>query len=294
MYTRVIGSMLLLLLAVGLAVAQQPPAVGTDCTRLLVDVQTLIGAQPGGELQLKPGDTISFMGDSITQFGGYVRLAAYVLNKNYPDLKPVVNNVGISGQKAEDMAPRFEKDMRLADKPAVCFINVGINDVWHRLNAPHDQAVLDKYAENVALMVDKAQAAGAKVVLLAPTVAQEDPASEGNKRLLLYVNAMKQIAADKKCTLIDLHDMFLKALAAKPATLRLTVDGVHMNPYGDAIMAVGVLRALGVPDANIVQTDILPAYQVRALGMTLLDAARELEVPPTRFSKPSLLRLLSL
>jgi hypothetical protein len=31
----------------------------------------------------------------------------------------------------------------------------------------------------------------------------------------------------------------------------LTGDGVHMQPLGDGVMAVGVLRGLGVPDAKI-------------------------------------------
>jgi hypothetical protein len=48
--------------------------------------------------------------------------------------------------------------------------------------------------------------------------------------------------------------MFLTALAKKPAgegDKWLTRDGVHMKPMGDALMALGVLRALGVPDAKI-------------------------------------------
>ena len=40
---------------------------------------------------------------------------------------------------------------------------------------------------------------------------------EGNKRLAAYVKAEKQIAAEKKCQLVDLHGMFLKALKKKPA-----------------------------------------------------------------------------
>ncbi|MFI5459771.1 MAG: hypothetical protein ACHRXM_30465 [Isosphaerales bacterium] len=31
----------------------------------------------------------------------------------------------------------------------------------------------------------------------------------------------------------------------------LTVDGVHMSPFGDALMAIGVLRAMGIPDEKI-------------------------------------------
>ncbi|HEY3377048.1 MAG TPA: hypothetical protein VGL77_06080 [Armatimonadota bacterium] len=87
--------------------------------------------------------------------------------------------------------------------------------------------------------------------------------------------------------------MFLKALAAKPATMRLTADGVHMSQYGDAIMAYGVLRALGVPDATIAATDAPALFRIRALGIPLTQFAQSLEVPPSRFfSKPELTNLL--
>ena len=45
----------------------------------------------------------------------------------------------------------------------------------------------------------------------------------------------------------------MKALTKKPADFKgnwLTADGVHMKPMGDAIMALGILRAVGVPDAK--------------------------------------------
>ena len=118
--------------------------------------------------------------------------------------------------------------------------------------------MLAEYKKNVTTMVDAAQKAGIKVILLTPTVIGEDVTKEGNKRLLKYVEAEKQIAAEKKCQLVDLHAMFLTALKQKPVdkkTWWLTVDGAHMNPLGDAIMAVGVLRALGVPDEKIAASD---------------------------------------
>jgi lysophospholipase L1-like esterase len=287
-------ALVLALCALGVSAAlAQGPAIGTDITNVLPDVLALVGKQDApGKLLLKPGDKVAFMGDSITAGGGYVRLANFIINAHYADIKPVFINAGISGHKAENMEPRFESQMKLAEKPAVCFINVGINDVWHRLGAPHDQAVLDKYKENVTKMVDRAQAVGAQVVLLTPTLIQEDANNEGNKRLLLYVDAMKQVAAEKQCAVADLHALFITALAAKPAALKLTGDGVHMNPYGDAIMALGVLRALGVPDEKFAASDVMPAFQVRALGMSLTKAAEVLEVPPTRFFKPELLRFV--
>jgi lysophospholipase L1-like esterase len=133
-------------------------------------------------------------------------------------------------------------------------ISVGINDVWHRLGKPHDPKVLEEYTKNVTKMVDLAQAADIKVILLSPTIIFEDPNNEGNTRLLQYIAAEKKIAEAKKCEFVDLHAMFVKALTKKPADFKgnwLTADGVHMKPMGDAIMALGILRGVGVPDAKV-------------------------------------------
>ncbi|OGF44823.1 MAG: hypothetical protein A2231_12580 [Candidatus Firestonebacteria bacterium RIFOXYA2_FULL_40_8] len=194
------------------------------------------------------------IGDSITMQGGYLRDCDAALIGLYSDLQiPIIKNAGISGQKAENFILRFQKDV-IDRKPAVVTINVGINDVWHRLKAPHDEKVLAAYKENVEKMVEMAQKNNIKVLLLTPTVFNEDPGTEGNKRLLLYCDAMKSIAKKKQCILVDLHSMFLEALKHKPAGAKdywLTKDGVHMKPLGDAIMAIGVLRGLGVSDKEI-------------------------------------------
>jgi lysophospholipase L1-like esterase len=229
----------------------------TAAGKLFALVLSLIGPPPAEtpkDLQLKAGDKIVAIGDSITAGGGYLRDIDAVLAQQYPDLKiPKVVNKGIGGQKAEDLIKRFDKDV-VQQKPTFVTISIGINDVWHRLKNPHDEKILATYKENVAQMVDEAQRAGIKVILLTPTVIQENADAEGNKRLVMYVEAEKQIAAEKKCQLVDLHAMFLAALKQKPADQKgnwLTGDGVHMKPLGDGIMATGVLRALGVPDAKI-------------------------------------------
>jgi lysophospholipase L1-like esterase len=220
-------------------------------------VLSLVGPSPADspqELQLKSGDQIVAIGDSITAGGGYLRNIDTVLAEQYPDLKiPKVINKGIGGHKAEDLAARFDRDV-VQLKPAFVTINVGINDVWHRLAGPHNENILAAYRANVARMVDAAQKAGIKVILLTPTLIQEDPNTEGNQRLAKYVAVQKEIAAEKKCQLVDLHRMFLSALKKKPADRQLTQDGVHMQTLGNAVMAAGVLRALGVPDEKIEAT----------------------------------------
>jgi acyl-CoA thioesterase I len=229
--------------------------------KIFAAILSLVGPVPEDtpkQLQLKQGDTIVAIGDSITEGGGYLRDIDAAIAQLYPDLKiPKIVNKGIGGQKAEDLAARFDKDV-VQLKPTFVTISIGINDVWHRVDKPHDENVLAAYKVNVAKMVDMAQAAGIKVLLLTPTIIEENPDSEGNRRLAQYVEAEKQIAAEKHCQLVDLHKMFLTALKPKPADAPngLTQDGVHMKPPGDAIMAIGVLRALGVPDDKI--ADIEP------------------------------------
>lgn len=223
------------------------------------------------ELILKEGDQIVAMGDSITQAGGYLKMVDQVLAENYPELKlPKIKNSGISGNKAENMVGRFEKDV-IAKKPNIVTISVGINDVWHRVKAPHDEKVLATYKENVTKMVELSQAAGAKVILIAPTVIMEDVQSEGNKRLPMYVAALKEVAGEKKCIFIDLHQMFLDGLANCPEQIKpnprgnkLTGDGVHMQPAGDAVMAIAVLKGLGVPNEKIKVAEKAPQTPQKA------------------------------
>ena len=195
--------------------------------KLFAMILALVGPAPADspqQMQLKPGEQIVAIGDSITAEGGYLLDIDAVLTQQYPELKiPKVINKGIGGQKAEDLVPRFNQDV-VKLKPAYVTISIGINDVWHRLGAPHDEKVLAAYKKNVAKMVADAQAAGIKVILLAPTVIVEDANAEGNKRLAMYVEAEKQIAAEKKCQFVDLHGMFLTALKQRPAGQKALVD----------------------------------------------------------------------
>jgi acyl-CoA thioesterase-1 len=246
---------------------------------LFAVVLALIGpphAEHEGGAEIKPGEQIVAIGDSITQAGGYLRAMDAVFAQQYPDLKiPMIINAGISGQKAEDLVKRFEKDV-VARKPAVVTISIGINDVWHRLKEPPDPKVLAAYEHNVENMVKMAQEAKIRVYLVAPTVIGEDPGTEGNIRLIKYIAAGKEIAKRNRCEYVDLHALFLKAIEqhgkkqpqSRPVPAAgnglphrfLTTDGVHMRPAGDTLMAAGILRAMGVPDGKMKATDLTKVF----------------------------------
>ena len=212
------------------------------------------------ELQVVADDRIVGIGDSITAEGSYLCYIEQVLAIHYPELRNLkIINAGIGSQKSENLLARFDRDV-IARKPTFVILNIGINDVWHRLSEPNNFAFLQGYHDNVTAMVEMAQRAGIHVILLSPTIIEEKLDAEGNLRLQRYAQVMGKIALAKKCQFVDLHAMFRSAIEHNPTGQPkgwLTTDGVHMKPLGGALMALGVLRALSVPDAKMAASEIV-------------------------------------
>ena len=207
------------------------------------------------------------MGDSITQAGdpnGYVAMIRNKLKELYPAQNIAVLNAGISGEKAPDMLRRWTRDI-LEKDPGLVTLSVGINDVWHGFaghpNGDGPNGVdLPTYTRDVTTMVDSALEHHIKMVLVSPTVITEDAENIQNRKLQGYVDAERKIAQEHRIPFVELHRMFLDRLAKlrtpNDSALHLTVDGVHMRPPGDRLMAYGILRTMGVPDSDL--TDLEP------------------------------------
>ena len=95
---------------------------------------------PAASLELKQGDRIVFLGDSITAGGvrekGYVTLVGQAIAKQHADLGVEIVGAGISGNKVPDCQKRLQRDV-LDKKPTVVVIYIGINDVWLSWLAGH-------------------------------------------------------------------------------------------------------------------------------------------------------------
>lgn len=217
---------------------------------------------------VKDGDKIAFLGDSITAGGwgnpaGYVRLVIAGLAANGIHAVPVP--AGISGHKSDQMLARLEKDV-LSKKPQWMTLSCGVNDVWHGARGvPLDEEMAktgkydDKvgtrgtYKKNITEIIDKATAAGVKPVILTATVIQEKLDSKENGLLVPYNNFLRSLAKEKHLPLADLNEIFQEHIKAanKPNEKVFTVDGVHMNTEGNKLMAMGVLQAFGLDNAEI-------------------------------------------
>jgi lysophospholipase L1-like esterase len=214
----------------------------------------LVPAVGRADPAVKNGEKIAFLGDSITQGGannasGYVRLVISGLEAN--GIKATMIPAGISGHKSNQMLERLDKDV-IGKQPDWMTLSCGVNDVWHGANG----VPLDAYKKNITAIVDRAQAAGIKVMILTATMIREDATNSENQQLAPYNDFLRQLAAEKKCLLADLNADMHAALKPGPQhDHQLTSDGVHMNPLGDRMMARGILKAFGLSDTQIKTAD---------------------------------------
>ncbi len=208
-----------------------------------------------GELAIKSGEALAFLGDSITQIGwhnavGYPHLVVTAFAVNGVNITPIP--AGISGHKSTNMNARMERDV-VNKKPVWMTLSCGVNDVWHGKNG----VPLEQYKTEITSICDKADKAGIKVMILTATMIREDQSNPLNQQLVAYNDFLRELAKQRNYLLADLNadmqklvDENKKNNPAFHGNL-LTVDGVHMNDAGNEMMAIGILRAFGMTDEMI-------------------------------------------
>lgn len=192
------------------------------------------------EIVMKTGEKVAFLGDSITAQGwtsphGYVRLVVAGLECNGVKIVPIP--AGVGGHRSNEMLARLKRDV-LDKKPDWVTISCGMNDVLQGRSIP-----LEQFKINMADMVGQCQAAGIKVVLFTTTT--------GRQHLEEYSAVLRELAAEKKCLLVDLFPVFVETGKKSDPLHGLTYDGVHMNPEGNILMARMILQTLGCTEPQI-------------------------------------------
>ncbi|MBV4358418.1 SGNH/GDSL hydrolase family protein [Pinibacter aurantiacus] len=188
---------------------------------------------------------VIFFGDSITQQGankgGYIDLIQNTINQgNLQDQYELIG-AGIGGNKVYDLYLRLDDDV-LAKKPDVVFIYIGVNDVWHKTSygTGTDQ---DKFEKFYQALIRKIQAIGARVIVCTPAVIGEKKNGENNQDSDLdkYSASIRKVANEFKVPVIDLRKAFTQYdKDNNPQDTSkgiLTVDGVHLNDKGNALVA---------------------------------------------------------
>ena len=195
------------------------------------------------DISVKDGDKVAFLGDSITAMGncepaGYVQLVKDGLLRS--GVKMEVVPAGVPGDTSAKMLARLEKSV-LIHKPTWMFLSCGVND------AMTPASIVD-FKRNITEIIDKAQAAGIKVLVMSTTVRNEDLNSLANKDIEPFNQFLRELVLDRKLPFAD-NDAQMRSELKRRAGAKgyqLTIDGVHMNGYGNQIMAATILESLGV------------------------------------------------
>ena len=148
--------------------------------------------------QLSDGETVVFLGDSITQQGagpdGYVTLVRKAIDAKRPDSGIEVVGAGIGGHKVPDLEKRLDRDA-LAHEPDVVVIYIGINDVWHSIRGQGTE--IGRYESGLTSLLEQCTTAGARVILATPSVIGEkhDGSNEMDAMLEDFSAVSRKVAA---------------------------------------------------------------------------------------------------
>jgi acyl-CoA thioesterase-1 len=190
------------------------------------------------------------LGDSITIGSGVKPEESYpaqlqtMLREKTGLADLTVVNAGIGGHTAGQGLARLDKDV-LACKPNFVLLGFGMNDSV-MVAADKPRVTPEQFGETLTQMVQRLQAAGAKVLLAPVTPVLEEyyferhPVewySEGLKpQLARYTAVICKVAKDTGSIVIDLSKLDPAVHIRTPENAKAR-DGVHPTPEGYTVMA---------------------------------------------------------
>lgn len=195
---------------------------------------------------------VLFFGDSITQAGvnpgGYIRLIDSIMKSEGVADRYETIGAGIGGNKIYDLFLRMDADV-LAQKPDICIVYIGVNDVWHKTSSGTGTDY-DKFGRFYEAVVAKLRNAGIRVILATPAVIGErhDHSNPQDGDLNHFSNWIRAYAATQKLPLVDLRKVFLDySRQNNPKNEEkgiLTTDRVHLNAKGNLVVAQAMWQAI--------------------------------------------------
>ncbi|MCK2218586.1 SGNH/GDSL hydrolase family protein [Actinomadura sp. ATCC 31491] len=215
-------------------------------------------------ITLRPGSTVMFTGDSVTDCGrrgsedglgsGYPLRVAGEWGLRHPDRPVTWLNTGVAGDKVRDLEARWQADV-LDARPDVVSILVGGNDVaWHSYDPDGHVIPAEEFAAGYDRLLAPLAAAGVELILVEPFLLPirglvevgdvhlgEDVRREWRADLDPKIQVVRELAGAYGARLLAADGMFA-ALAATTGPEYWAADGVHPTPAGHAALAAAWLR----------------------------------------------------
>jgi len=213
-----------------------------------------------GNLLLRNGEKVLFIGDSITDCGrreterplgsGYVSLFVELQRAIFPRRRITYVNKGISGQTVLELRQRWHDDV-IRERPDWLSVAIGINDCHRWLNgleAHSPERFRDDYD---AILTAAREKTRARLLLIDPFYISTDRTglgirSEVLKVLPRYITAVHEMARKYRARLVRTHEMFQRRLKYTAPEV-FCPEPVHPNRCGHLCIAWAVMRALTRP-----------------------------------------------
>ncbi|MGX1759607.1 SGNH/GDSL hydrolase family protein [Streptomyces lydicus] len=215
-------------------------------------------------ITVRPGSTVMFTGDSITDcqrresedglgFGYPLRIAGE-WGLRHPDRPVTWLNSGIAGHKVSDLEARWQTDV-LDAGPDVVSILVGVNDMgWHTLDPEGYVIPVEEFTAGYDRLLAPLAEAGTELILIEPFLLPiqgvveagaarigVEERKEWRADLDPKIQAVRDLADRYGAQLLPADRMFAE-LAATTEPEHWAEDGVHPTPAGHAALAAAWLR----------------------------------------------------
>lgn len=229
---------------------------------------------------LKDGDTLVFVGDSITAARGYTKIVELYTLMRYPERRVKFWNAGQGGDTAAGAVTRLERDV-FAHGATVVTVAFGVNDIGWGTKA--DQEHKQKYLDGVRTIVTECQKRKVRVFICSPAVLHQDPDKAETEFLQKMADEGMALAKSLGAETIDLsrgmrevQRRVLAANAGKPDVKKHdrlhAEDGVHLNDLGQLAMGWAMLRGLGAEaEVSEAVVDAAAGKVISATGCKVTD-----------------------
>lgn len=150
-------------------------------------------------------------------------------------------NQGVNGETSKDLLKRIDRDV-LSFNPDLVIITIGGNDAWKGLT-------IQEYQKFLTQAVEKIKEIKALPVLQTYYCLLYNQMDKIFQRFPQIVEVNRSLSNEMKIPLIDQYKYFLPFYENDPNTYSdLMLDGLHVNPLGNAIMGIIACRSFSLPD----------------------------------------------
>ena len=231
------------------------------------------------DFAIRDGDTVVFLGDSITATRGYGKIIENYTLLRYPDRKVRFINVGIGGDTAAGGLKRLQRDV-FDNNATLLTVAFGVNDIGWGMYA--DDEHRQQYLNSIHGIVKACKEKGVRVYICSAAVTGGHPDKTQNDYLQKMCDDGLAIAKEEGGQTIDvqrgMRDILRKVLKANetlPKEKHHALhrdDTIHLTELGELAMAWTILKGLGAPsDVSSCVIDAKSGDVAEADGCTVSD-----------------------